>query len=353
MPEPHLPSSYHSPVAIQTSGEAPRVLSGIQPSGVPHLGNYLGAIRHWAESDQHNFDAFFMVADLHSLTSRLPTEDPSELATATRNTAAALIACGLDPNVCTLFVQSTIPEHTQLTWLLECTASMGQLRRMTQFKDKVAKGGEEAAPVGLFTYPVLMASDILLYDTNRVPVGDDQKQHIELCRDLAIRFNSRYGETFVVPEPGIPPLGARLMDLQEPTRKMSKTAETDAGLISLLDDPKTIEKKIKRAVTDTETNVAYDPEKRPGLANLLGILAAATETPPDQLAAKYEQYGPLKADVASAVIEMLEPIQKRFAELQNDPGEVTQYLTQGAEKARIIARATFDRASTNIGLFRG
>ena len=323
-----------------------RVLSGIQPTGDIHLGNYLGAVRNWV-ADQHAHDAYYCVVDLHALT--VP-RDPGELRTKTLQTASLLLAAGLDPDVCTLFLQSHVPEHPRLAWLLECTASMGELRRMTQFKDKSAKGGEESARVGLFTYPVLQAADILLYDADRVPVGEDQRQHLELCRDLATRFNGRYGATFVVPEPGIPKVGARIQDLQEPTKKMSKSAESPQGAVLLLDDPKAIERKIKRAVTDSGTDVAFDPVNRPGVSNLLTLLAVTTGREPATVADGYAQYGPLKADAAAAVIEYVRPVQERYRELDADPGAVTALLAKGAEKAGAVASATYDRAREAIGL---
>ncbi|HLY83182.1 MAG TPA: tryptophan--tRNA ligase, partial [Acidimicrobiales bacterium] len=294
----------------------PRVLSGIQPTGDVHLGNYLGALRWWVV-DQHEHDSYHPVVDLHALT--LP-QDPGELRAATVTTATLLMAVGLDPEICTLFVQSHVAEHTQLTWLLECTASMGELRRMTQFKDKSARGGEESARVGLFTYPVLMAADILLYDADRVPVGDDQRQHLELTRDLATRFNARYGTTFVVPEAAIPQpgRGARIMDLQQPRSKMSKSAESVQGVVMLLDEPSVIERKIKRAVTDADTGddaVRYDPVSKPGVSNLIELLALTTGRTPQEVAAGYTRYGPLKADTAAAVIETVRPIQERYRSL--------------------------------------
>ena len=323
-----------------------RVLSGIQPTGDVQLGNYVGAIRRWA-AEQYEHDALHLVVDLHALT--IP-RDPAELRSKTLETATVLLACGLDPDVCTLFVQSHVPEHPQLTWLLECTASMGELRRMTQFKDKAAKGGEESARVGLFTYPALMAADILLYDIDEVPVGDDQRQHVELCRDLAERYNTRYGQTFVVPKATFPVVGNRVMDLQNPTAKMSKSADSDAGLILLLEPPASIARKIKRAVTDTETEVRYDPAAKPGVSNLLELLSVATGKPPAELASGYQQYGPLKSDTADAVVAMVEPIQQRFAELAADPGHVHAVLAKGAAKATSVASATLDRAKRNIGL---
>ena len=327
-----------------------RVFSGIQPTGAKHLGNLLGAMRWWVE-DQYDGDAFYCVVDLHALT--VP-KDPDEMRESTRTTATLLLAVGLDPDVCTLFVQSHVPEHTQLAWLLECTASVGELRRMTQFKEKSAEGEAEAR-AGLFTYPVLMAADILLYDTDLVPVGDDQRQHLELARDLAQRFNSRYGPTFVVPDAKIPPpnRGARIMDLQEPTRKMSTTGASDAGVVLLLDDPATIERKIRRAVTDTDPAddpVRYDPGTKPGVSTLLELLAISTGRDPETVAADYTRYGPLKADTAAAVIAMLAPLQSRYRELAADPGGVAQVLASGAERARGVAAKTYARARDAMGL---
>jgi tryptophanyl-tRNA synthetase len=322
-----------------------RVLSGIQPTGDIHLGNYLGAVRQWVV-DQHAYDSFYCVVDLHALT--VP-HDPFELRAKTLETTLVLIASGLDPDVCTLFVQSHVAEHTQLTWLLECMASMGELRRMTQFKDK-SRGGEESVRVGLFTYPVLMAADILLYDAERVPVGDDQRQHLELCRDLATRFNHRYGETFVVPEAAVGGAGARVMDLQNPDSKMSKSAESPRGVVMALDDPDTIRRKFRRAVTDPGSSVRYDVEHKAGVSNLLAILAAVTGRTPEELAEGYDQYGPLKADTADAVIELFRPIRERYAELAADPGVADAVLKLGADKARAVAAATLARAQDAIGL---
>jgi tryptophanyl-tRNA synthetase len=328
-----------------------RVFSGIKPTGDPHLGNFLGAIRWWVE-DQRQGDTFYCVVDLHALTE---PGDPQELHRATVTMATLLLAAGLDPDTCTLFVQSHVPAHTQLTWLLECTAGMGELRRMTQFKDKSARHGEESARVGLFTYPVLMAADILLYDTNRVPVGDDQRQHLELTRDLAQRFNTRYGETFVVPEAAIPPPGRgdRIMDLQEPDHKMSKSSLSPQGTVGLFDDAATVERKVKRAVTDADTGsdaVRYDPTDKPGVSNLLEILAAIQGRRPADVAGDYTQYGPLKADLAGAIVATLEPIQAAYRRWADEPGAVAKVLRQGAERADEVARATLRRASDAIGL---
>jgi tryptophanyl-tRNA synthetase len=316
----------------------------VQPSGDLHLGNYLGAFRNWV-ADQHDHDALYCIVDLHALTL---DHDPAVLADKTLDVARWLLAAGLDPATCTLFVQSHVPEHTELCWLLECTATFGELRRMTQFKDK--SGGQESVRVGLFTYPVLMAADILVYDADRVPVGDDQRQHLELARNLAQRFNSRYGETFVVPDAAIPRVGARVMDLQEPTSKMSKSTGTDAGLVYLADEPGVIERKIKRAVTDSGADVVFDPVNRPGLANLIQLLAAATDRDPADVAGGYTQYGPLKADAAAAVVEMLRPVQERYRELAAEPGELTAILAEGAVRARQVAAATVARAREAMGL---
>ena len=321
-----------------------RVLSGVQPSGDLHLGNYLGAFRNWV-ADQHEHDSLYCVVDLHALTVE---HDPATLRERTIDVARWLLAVGLDPKVCTLFVQSHVPEHTELTWLLECTATYGELQRMTQFKEK--SEGRESVRVGLLTYPVLMAADILIYDADRVPVGDDQRQHLELARNLAQRFNSRYGETFVVPEAAIPKVGARVMDLQEPNRKMSKTGSGDAGLVYLMDPPEVVERKIKRAVTDAGTDVVYDPVNRPGVANLLSLLGAATGADPAELAGRYTQYGPLKADAAAAVVEALRPVQERYRELAADPGQVAKLLAEGADRARSIASVTVARAKAAMGL---
>ncbi len=321
-----------------------KVFSGIQPSGELHLGNYLGAIRNWV-ADQHVYDAIYCVVDLHALTLDI---DPAELRSRTHETALDLLAAGLDPDACTLFVQSQVPEHPRLTWLLECTASMGELRRMTQFKEK--SEGRESVRAGLFTYPVLQAADILLYDTDRVPVGNDQRQHVELTRELAIRFNGRYGDTFVVPEAAFPPVGARVMDLQDPTRKMSKSVSSPLGTVLVLDPPEEIERKVKKAVTDTDGEMRYDPEAKPGLANLLELLAVSTNRTPTEAAESYQRYGDLKRDLADALVELLRPIQKRRAELAADPGAVTSLLAHGSEKAGAIASVTYRRAADAIGL---
>jgi tryptophanyl-tRNA synthetase len=321
-----------------------RVLSGVQPSGDFHLGNYIGAFRQWV-ADQEHHDAFYCVVDLHALTEEI---DPAYLRQKTFEAARNLLAVGLDPKISTIFVQSHVPEHPRLTWLLECTATMGELGRMTQFK---AKGrGQDAVRVGLFAYPVLMAADILLYQAHRVPVGDDQRQHLELARELAQRFNHRYGPTFVVPEAAVPKVGARVMDLQHPERKMSKSVESPLGTIAMLDDPEDIERKVKKAVTDTDGEVRYDPRHKPGLANLLTLLAVATERSPDQVASGYTRYGDLKRDLAEALVEMLRPVRERAEQLSAEPGEVDEVLRAGAARAHEIASATYARAAEAVGL---
>jgi tryptophanyl-tRNA synthetase len=322
------------------------VFSGIQPTGDMHLGNYLGAVRQWV-ADQDSHDAIYCVVDLHAIT--LP-HDPADLAGRTRRTAMLLLAAGLDPHRCTLFVQSHVPVHTELTWVLNCVATMGELRRMTQFKEKGK--GQESVSVGLFDYPVLMAADILAYDTDRVPVGDDQRQHLELARDVALRFNHRFGSTLVVPEPAIPPVGARIMDLQNPGAKMSKSADSPQGTIALLDDPKAIAKRLRSAVTDSETEVRFDPAAKPGVSNLLQILAATTGRPIPELEAEFGSagYGGLKVAAADAVVEFLAPLQARYAELEADPAAVDAILGEGAAKAEAIADGVMRRVRDAVGL---
>mgnify|MGYP003321446652 FL=1 len=325
-----------------------RVLSGIQPTGDIHLGNYLGALRQWT-LDQHEHDSFYCAVDLHAVTVQ---QDPDELRAKTLETMATLVAVGLDPEVCTLFVQSHVPYHTELSWLLECTVSFGELRRMTQFKDKSTQqghGGQEHVSAGLFTYPALMAADILIYDADRVPVGDDQRQHLELTRDIAERFNSRYGDTFVLPAAAIPKIAARVMDLQEPTNKMSKSADSSLGTVGIFEDVASIAKKFKRAVTDSSSEVRFDFENKPGVSNLLSILGAATEKDPEVLADEYTQYGPLKADTAEAVVNVLEPVQLRRSELLADPAELDRIIARGAEKASEVAAVTVRRAKESMG----
>ena len=319
-----------------------RVFSGIQPSGELHLGNYLGAMRNYVAWQSP--DAIYCVVDLHAAT---VVENMAGLADKTLETVAGLIAAGLDPDVCTLFVQSQVPEHARLAWLMECTVSFGELSRMTQFKDKSAQ--RDYVSAGLFTYPALMAADILLYDTEVVPVGDDQRQHVELTRDAAERFNSRFGETLVVPRHEIPPAAARIMDLQESTSKMSKSADTSAGCVLLFEDLETVARKVRRAVTDSENEVRYDVDAKPGVSNLLGILAAATDRKPEEVAGEYTQYGALKADTADAVVELLRPVQARRAEVLADPGELQRLVRLGAEKAAEVAGPVYERAHRAVG----
>jgi len=322
------------------------VLSCIQPTGEVHLGNYLGALRNWV-SGQHENDVYHGIVDLHALTI---TEKPGVLGDQTLSLAAMLFAVGLDPDVATVFVQSHLPQHSQLAWIMECTVSYGELSRMTQFKDKAAKREADFVSAGLFTYPALQAADILLYDAQEVPVGDDQRQHIEITRDIAIRFNHRFGDTFVLPKAVTPKAGARVMDLQNPSAKMSKSASGDAGLVYLLDEPAVIERKFKRAVTDSSSEVAYDREGKPGVANLLEILAAATGTTPQKAADNYSQYGPLKADTGAAVVAMLAPIRERYQQLMNDRAELARLVRRGDERAEAVASATLARAHEAIGL---
>jgi len=323
-----------------------RVLSCIQPTGEVQLGNYLGALRNWV-TGQHESEVFHGIVDLHALT---VTERPDVVGDATIKLAAMLFAVGLDPEVATVFVQSHIPEHSQLAWVMECTLSYGELSRMTQFKDKTAKREGQFISAGLFTYPALQAADILLYDTNEVPVGDDQRQHVEITRDAAIRFNHRFGETFVVPEAVTPKAGARIMDLQDPTSKMSKSSDSDAGCVMMLDSPADIMRKFKRAVTDSESVVRYDPVEKPGVSSLLDILAAATGRSVDEAAQGYTQYGPLKSDTGEAVVALLEPIQARYRELIDDKAELTRLLRVGSDRARAVASKTLKRAYDAIGL---
>jgi tryptophanyl-tRNA synthetase len=331
-----------------------RVFSGIQPTGDMHLGNYIGAVRRWvddqppagsAAAERH--DAIFCVVDLHAMT--LPY-DPAELTDATRRLGTLLLACGLDPERCLLFVQSHVPAHAELTWLLNCTATWGELRRMTQFKDK--SKGQESVSVGLFDYPVLMAADILLYDTDEVPVGDDQRQHVELTRDIAIRFNGRYGDVFTVPKATFPPFGARVMDLQQPTKKMSKSEESPHGTIGVLEEPKSILKKFKAAVTDSETEVRHDRDAKPGVSNLIEIHTAVTGATIADVEREFATggYGAFKNAVADAVVEYLRPVRERFDALASDPGQVDRLLAIGAGTATEMSDAVLARATKAAGL---
>ncbi|WP_067698313.1 tryptophan--tRNA ligase [Nocardia jejuensis] len=326
-----------------------RVLSGIQPTSDSfHLGNYLGAVQYWVRL-QDEFDAFYFIPDLHAIT--VP-QDPKELRKRTKQSAAQLLALGVDPKKSTMFVQSQVPEHAELTWVLNCITGFGEASRMTQFKDKSVKQGAENATVGLFTYPVLMAADILLYRPHLVPVGEDQRQHMELTRNLAQRFNTRFKKTFVVPEPYIISGTAKIYDLQDPTAKMSKSATSDAGLISLLDDPKVTAKKIRSAVTDTEREIRYDPEAKPGISNLLVILSSITDTPIVSLEQQYEGkgYGDLKSDTADALVEFVTPLRAKVTEYMSDQGELDRILAIGAERAREIAGKTLAQVYDRVGL---
>jgi tryptophanyl-tRNA synthetase len=325
-----------------------RVLSGIQPTSDSfHLGNYLGALKQWVAL-QETTDAFYCGVDLHAISVDAPP--PDELRHRTRASAAQMIAAGLDPQRCTLFVQSQVPQHTQLLWVLECLAGFGEASRMTQFKDKAARAGSDHYSVGLFTYPVLQAADILLYQADAVPVGEDQRQHLELTRNLAQRFNSRYGQTFTLPAAFIPARSAKILDLQDPTSKMSKSLG-DAGTVNLLDEPSVIAKKIKRAVTDTETDVRFDPETKPGVSNLLTILAAVTDREVGDLVSDFsgQGYGALKTAVADAVAEFAEPFAKRTSALLDDPAELDRILAAGAVRAREVASVTLAETYDRVG----
>lgn len=324
-----------------------RVLSGIQPTaGSFHLGNYVGAVRQWVASQDVD-DAFFCVVDLHAITADF---DPASLRERTRIAVAQLLAAGLDPQRCTLFVQSQVPEHTQLSWVLECLTGYGEAGRMTQFKDKSSRAGERFS-VGLFTYPVLMAADILLYQADRVPVGEDQRQHLELTRDLALRFNARFGDTFTVPAAQVPVEGAKILDLQDPTAKMSKSLP-EQGRIDLLDPVSTVVKRIKRAVTDAGSEIRFDPIEKPGVSNLLTILAATTGRSVEQVTEHYAAgsgYGALKGDVADAVAALIEPFQDRLQQFLADPGELDRQLSIGAARAREVAAMTLAEVYDRVG----
>ncbi|EEI15920.1 tryptophan--tRNA ligase [Corynebacterium lipophiloflavum] len=325
-----------------------RVLSGIQPTADSyHLGNYLGALKQWIDL-QDGHDAFYFIPDLHAIT---VDQDPAELRERTLKGCAQLIALGIDPNVSTLFVQSHVPAHAELTWVLQCLTGFGEASRMTQFKDKAAKQGQDRATVGLFTYPVLMAADILLYSPQLVPVGEDQRQHLELTRNLAERFNSRFGETFVVPEGFIPEGASKIYDLQDPTTKMSKSGANPKGLINLLDDPKTSTKRIKSAVTDNDGVIAYDKDNKPGVSNLLVIQSALTGTDIDTLVAGYEGqgYGALKVDTADALEAFTTPLRARYDELMADRAELEGILARGAERAREVSEPLLAEVYERVG----
>ena len=326
----------------------PVVFSGVQPtSDSLHLGNALGAIKQWVGL-QDEYDAFFCVVDLHAITT---AQDPEQLRRRTLVTAAQYLALGIDPARSTIFVQSHVPAHAELAWVLGCFTGFGQASRMTQFKDKSQKEGSEATTVGLFTYPVLMAADVLLYDSDLVPVGEDQRQHLELARDVAQRFNARFPDTFVVPEVLIQKVTAKIYDLADPTAKMSKSAATEAGLISLLDDPKVSAKKIRSAVTDSEREIRYDPQAKAGVSNLLTIQSAVTGTDVDKLVEGYagRGYGDLKTDTAEAVVEFVAPIKARVDELLADPAELESVLAAGAERARDVSAKTLQRVYDRLG----
>jgi len=327
----------------------PRVLSLAQPTTDSlHLGNYLGALRQWVPL-QDDHEAFYGIADLHALTIE---QDPAQLTRQTLVGAAQLVAAGIDPAKATVFVQSQVPEHVQLAWILGCLTGFGQANRMTQFKDKVARFGAESASVGLFTYPVLMAADILLYQANYVPVGEDQRQHLELTRDLAVRFNSRFGETFVVPEPYIIASVSKIRDLADPTAKMSKSAISPAGVITLLDDPKVSARKIKSAVTDSEREITFDEQNKPGVSNLLTIFSTLTGTAIPVLIEEFRGrgYGDLKAAVADAVTAFVTPFRDRTLQLLDERTELESILAAGAERARQVASRTLADVYRKIGL---
>ncbi|SPE55784.1 Tryptophan-tRNA ligase [Streptomyces netropsis] len=328
-----------------------RIFSGIKPTGHLTLGNYLGAVRQWVEVDQHQADALFSVVDLHALT---VDHEPARVRRLSRQAATLLLAAGLEPARCTVFVQSHVDEHTRLSYLLECTATDGEMRRMIQYKEKSARERAAGGSVrlSLLTYPALMAADILAYGAHEVPVGDDQVQHVELTRDLAVRFNQRYGRTFTVPKAVHPAVAARVMDLQDPTSKMGKSHAETAGIVYLLDEAEVVRKKVMRAVTDSGSDVFYDREAQPGVANLLEMLAACTGRKPAELAEGYTSYGELKKDTADAVVELLRPVRQRHSELCADPEYVDGVLRDGAERARELARPTVDAAYAAVGLMR-
>lgn len=329
----------------------PNLLSGMQPSAASlHLGNYLGALTNWVAM-QNDYNAYYVIVDLHAIT--VP-QDPKELRENTRRTAAQYIAAGIDPEKSALFVQSHVPAHAQLAWVLNCITGFGEASRMTQFKDKTQKGGVENSSVGLFTYPILQAADILLYQPKAVPVGEDQRQHLELTRDLAMRFNSRFGETFVVPEAHILKETAKIYDLQLPTAKMSKSAQDPKGLINLMDEPTAVAKKIKSAVTDTDGEIRFDRDQKPGVSNLLGIFSAITGDSIPTLESRFagQGYGALKGELAEVVVEHLTPIRERANELLNDKAQLDALLAVGAEKANAIAEQTLAKVYDRLGFVR-
>ncbi|WP_193609567.1 tryptophan--tRNA ligase [Nocardioides lijunqiniae] len=334
--------------AAPSGGARPRVLSGIQPTADSfHFGNYLGALRQWVDL-QRDHQPFFFIADQHAITLE---QDPKVLRERTLRAAAQLLAMGIDHQRSAIFVQSQVPAHAQLAWVLNCLTSVGEARRMTQFKDKAAKGGEGAASVGLFTYPILQAADILLYRPHYVPVGEDQRQHLELTRDLAQRFNHRYKKTFRLPEPYILKATAKIGDLQNPTAKMSKSASSPAGIIEMLDEPRVSAKKIRSAVTDSESTIRFDPEEKPGISNLLTIFSALTGESVGELEEQYggKGYGDLKSDLAEAAVEFVRPFRERTLELLDDQAHLTAVLKQGAEQANEVAEATLRDVYQRIG----
>lgn len=324
------------------------IFSGIQPSGELSVGNYIGSLRNWVKL-QDEYECVYCVVNEHAITVR---QDPKELLERTLNTLAIFLAAGIDPKKSTIFVQSHVPAHCELAWILNCYTQMGELNRMTQYKDK-SKRYADNVTAGLFDYPVLMAADILLYQANLVPVGDDQKQHVELCRDIATRFNKLYGDTFTLPECYFPKAGARVMSLQDPTKKMSKSDDNDNNVVRILEEPKKIIKKLKKAVTDSDNPpvIAYDWEKKPGVSNLLDLLSAATDTPIETLVEKYkgQMYGTFKCDVGDALVAMLEPIQTRYKEIREDETYLKEILAQGAQKAAERANKTLEDVQKKVG----
>ncbi len=325
-----------------------RIFSGIQPSGDPHIGNYSGGFRQYAQTQEQG-EAFFCIVDLHAITIQ---HDPAALRDGTLDITAMLFATGLDPERSTVFVQSHVTAHAEAAWLLSSVTSYGQLGRMTQFKERAAE--EEFVSAAVFTYPVLMAGDILLYQTDIVPIGDDQRQHLELTRDVAQRFNSRYGETFVIPEGVFPETGGRVMNLQEPEVKMSKSRGAESGTVLMLDPPETVRKKVKTAVTDSGTDVRYDPDEKPGISNLIELLTVVTGNTIQDVEARYDGsgYGRFKSDLADAIVEVLEPIQVRYRELRDDPAELMRLLAVGAEKARAVSAPTLAAMYERLGFTR-
>ncbi len=330
------------------SSSKPIVLSGCQPSGQLTMGNYMGALRQWVDM-QDDHDCMYMIVDLHAITVR---QDPAALKEACLDGLALYLACGIDPNKSSIFMQSHVPEHAQLSWVLNCYTQMGELNRMTQFKDKSQKNASNIN-VGLYSYPVLQAADILVYQANRVPVGEDQKQHLELTRDIATRFNNLYGDVFTIPDPYIPESGARVMSLQDPLKKMSKSDDNPNNVIGLLEDPKKLIKKIKRAVTDSDekARIYYDVQEKPGVSNLLSLLSCTTGESVESLVPKYEDlmYGHLKKDVAEAVVAMLTPIQENYARIRTDRSYLSEVMTKSAETARAKASVTLAKAYQAVG----